>query len=121
MVDTDARPVRWVGSARRDLKTFPRGVQRDIGQALYAAQCGETYPSAKALKGFPGASVLEIVAPFETDTYRAVYTVQFRSAIYVLHAFQKKAKQGKKTPKKDTGLIKRRLEAARQDHNRRQN
>ena len=91
------------------------------GQAHYAAQCGETYPSAKALKGFPGASVLEIVVPFDTDTYRAVYTVQFRSTIYVLHAFQKKAKQGKKTPRKDIDLIKRRLEAARQDHNRRQN
>ena len=61
------RPVRWVGSALRDLKGFPRAVQRDIGQALYAAQCGETYPSIKALKGFQGASVLEIVAPFETD------------------------------------------------------
>ena len=104
MVDADVRPVRWVGSARRGLKTFPRGVQRDIGQALDAAQCGETYPSAKALKGLGGASVLEIVVPFETDTYRAVYTVQFRSAIYVLHAFQKKAKQGKKTPKKDNDL-----------------
>ena len=57
------RPVHWVGSALRDLKEFPRAVQRDIGQALYAAQCGEAYPSIKALKGFPGASVLEIVAP----------------------------------------------------------
>ena len=120
-METAIRPVRWVGSARRDLKTFPRTVQRDIGQALYAAQCGETYPSAKSLKGFSGASVLEIVAPFETDTYRAVYTVEFRSVIYVLHAFQKKAKRGRKTPKTDIDLIKRRLEAARMDHNKRQN
>ena len=92
-----------------------------IGQALYAAQCGEAYPSVKALKGFAGASVLEIVAPFETDTYRTVFTVQFGSAIYVLHAFKKKAKKGRKTPGKDINLVKRRLEAARQDHNRRQN
>jgi len=113
--------VRWVGSALRDLKEFPRAVQRDIGQALFAAQCGETYPSVKALKGFKGGSVLEIVAPFDTDAYRAVYTVQFGSAIYVLHAFQKKAKQGRKTPKKDIDLIKSRLEDARRDHKRRQN
>ena len=120
-MDTDIRPLRWVGSARRDLKTFPRAVQREIGQALYAAQCGETYPSVKALRGFGGASVLEVIAPFETDTYRAVYTVQLGSAIYVLHAFKKKAKKGRQTPKKDIDLVKRRLEAARQDHNGRQN
>ena len=119
-METDVRPVRWVGSARRDLRGFPRAVQRDVGQALYAAQCGEAYPSTKPLKGFSGTSVREIVAPFETDTYRAVYTVQFGSAIYVLHAFQKKAKKGRQTPKRDIALIKRRLELARQDHQRRQ-
>ena len=72
--------------------------------------------SIKALKGFRGASVLEIVAAFETDTYRSVYTVQFGSAIYVLHAFKKKAKKGRKTPKKEMDLIKTRLEAARRNH-----
>ena len=118
-MDEAVRPVRWVGSALRDLKKFPRAVQRDIGQALYAAQCGVAYPSIKALKGFQGASVLEIVAPFEADTYRAVYTVQFGLAIYVLHAFKKKAKKGRKTPKKEMDLIKTRLKTARQNHNRR--
>jgi phage-related protein len=113
--------VRWVGSALRDLKAFPREVQREMGQALFAAQCGETYPSVKALKGFPGASVLEIVTPFDTDAYRAVYTVQLGSAIYVLHAFQKKAKHGRKTPQRDMELIKSRLEEARRDFRRRQN
>jgi phage-related protein len=112
-VNEAVRPVRWIGSALRDLKEFPRAVQREMGQALFAAQCGETYPSVKALKGFQGASVLEIVAPFDANAYRAVYTVQFGSAIYVLHAFQKKAKQGRKTPRKDMDLIKTRLEEAR--------
>jgi phage-related protein len=51
MMEGELKPVRWVGSSRRDLKTFPRPVQRHIGQALYAAQCGEEYPSVKALKG----------------------------------------------------------------------
>jgi phage-related protein len=58
------KPVEWVGSSRRDLKRFPREVQRDIGQALFAAQCGEEYPTVKSLRGFGGRTVLEIVAPF---------------------------------------------------------
>src|SRR5713101_1591194 len=91
IVESTLKPVRWVGSSRRDLKTFPRQVQRDMGQALYAAQCGEEYPSVKALKGFGGRAVLEIVASHEGDTYRAVYTVRFQEAIYMLHAFQKKS------------------------------
>ena len=115
------QPVRWVGSALRDLREFPRAVQREIGQALYAAQCGEDHPSVKALKGFQGSSVLKIVALFETDTYRTVCPVQFGSAIYVLNAFKKKAKKDRKTPKKELDLIKTRQEAAPQDHNRRQN
>ena len=120
-MDGAPRPVRWVGSSRRDLKAFPRPVQRHIGQALYAAQCGEEYPSVKALKGFADRSVLEIVAPWRGDTYRAVYSVRFRDAIYVLHAFQKKAKKGIATPKKETDLIEQRLAAAERDYRERQN
>jgi phage-related protein len=67
------KPVRWVGSSRRDLKTFPSPVQRHIGQAFYAAQCGEEYLSVKALQGFGGRAVFEIGAAGEGDTYRAVY------------------------------------------------
>ena len=115
------KPVRWVGSSRRDLKSFPRPVQRDVGQALYAAQCGEEYPTVKALKGFGGRAVLEIVARHEGDTYRAVYTVRFHDAIYVLHAFQKKSKKGIATPQRELELIKQRLTAAEQDYRERQN
>jgi phage-related protein len=114
------KPARWIASSRKDLKTFPKLVQRHIGQALWAAQHGEEYPTVKALKGFGGRSVLEIVAPHEADTYRSVYTVRFHSAIYVLHCFQKKAKKGMATPKKDIDLIKQRLAAAEQDHRERQ-
>lgn len=113
--------VRWVGSSRKDLKSFPRPVQRHIGQALYAAQCGEEYPSVKALHGFGGRAVLEIVAPHEGDTYRAVYTVRFHDALYVLHAFQKKAKKGIATPQKEIELIKQRLAAAERDYRERHN
>ena len=72
--------------------------------------------SAKPLAGFGGASVLEIVEHFFGDTYRAIYTVKFADAVYVLHAFQKKSKKGVATPKPEVDLIKRRLALAEQDH-----
>jgi len=99
----------WVGSSRTDLKRFPRQVRRDLGQALYAAQRGETDPAAKPLRGFGGARVMEIIDRHDTNTYRAVYTAQFEEAIYVLHAFQKKSKSGIATPKPVIDLIRRRL------------
>jgi phage-related protein len=92
-----------------------------VGQALYAAQCGEEYPSVKALKGFGGRAVLEIVAPHEGDTWRTVYTVRFQAVVYVLHAFQKKSKKGIATTQKELELVKRRLAAAEQDYRERQN
>lgn len=102
------------------MKTFPRHVQRHIGQTLYAAQCGEEYASVKSLKGYGGRSVLEIVAHYQGDTFRAVYTVRFHDVIYVLHAFQKKSKKGIATPKKEIELIRQRLAAAEQDYRERQ-
>ena len=102
--------VHWVGSSRRDLKTFPRETQR-----------GEEYPSVKALKGFGGRSILEIVAIAAAGTYRTVYTVRFQEAIYVLHAFQKKSKKGIATPQTELELIRKRLLDAEQDYRRRQN
>lgn len=110
------QPVYWVGSAKEDLKAFPRPVVREIGRALTFAQLGGKHPSAKPLKGFTGASVMEIVESFDSDTYRAVYTVKFSSAVYVLHAFQKKAKRGISTPKKEIELIKARLKQAQSYH-----
>jgi phage-related protein len=121
IVESVLKPVRWVGSSRRDLKNFPKPVQRDMGQALYAAQCGEEYPSVKALKGFGGRAVLEIVASHEGAAYRAVYTVRFQDAVYVLHAFQKKSKKGIATPPQEIELVKQRLATAEQDYRERQN
>lgn len=108
----EPKPVVWIGSSRRELKSFPKQVRSDIGQALYAAQMGETDPAAKPLKGFGGTSVMEIVERYDTNTYRAVYTVQISSVIYVLHCFQKKSKSGIATPQKDIELIRRRLAEA---------
>ena len=114
------KPVVWIGSSRDDLRALSQQVRRDIGQALYTAQQGETDPSAKPLKGFGGARVMEIIERYRTDAYRAVYTVHFEDAIYVLHVFQKKSKQGIATPKSDIELIRRRYaEAERHNKGRR--
>ena len=110
------KALDWVGSSRKDLKEFPADVRNAIGYALYQAQLGLKSASARPLTGFGGASVLEIVDDFQTDTYRAVYTVRFADVVYVLHAFQKKSKKGIATPKADMDLIKRRLRAAEKDH-----
>jgi phage-related protein len=83
-----------------------------MGFAINDAQNGEEHPRAKALKGFGGRTVLEVVDDEDGDTYRAVYTVRFAGVIYVLHAFQKKSKKGIETPKRDVEVIKVRLKAA---------
>lgn len=107
-----SRPLIWVSSSRKDLKTFPAAVQRDLGHALHEAQQGGTPPGAKPLKGFSGASVMEIVADHRTDTYRGVYTARFGDVVFVLHAFQKKSKHGIATPRSEIELIRRRLREA---------
>jgi phage-related protein len=108
------KPLFWVGSSLKDLRSFPEEVKDAIGYALEVAQRGEKAGSAKPLKGFGGASALEIVADHDGNTWRAVYTVELAGIIYVLHAFQKKSKKGIATPKQELDLIKRRLEAARE-------
>ena len=102
----------WVGSSLKDLREFPDEVKDEMGFALYEAQCGLKPAAAKPLKGFGGAGVLEIVSDYQSDTYRAVYTVRLEERLYVLHAFQKKSKKGIATPKAEVELIKRRLRQA---------
>ena len=109
-----------MASSRKDLKAFPQPVQSDVGYALFAAQRGEEYRSVKALQGFGGRRVLEIVAPYDGDTYRAVYTVKFENAVYVLHAFQKKSTKGIATPHHEIELVRRRLADAEQHYSERQ-
>ncbi len=121
MYISDGRPLFWLSSTRSDVRRFPREVKREIGRALYAAQQGETDPAAKPLRGFGGGSVLEIVSDYRGDTWRAVYTVRFSEAVYVLHAFQKKSKQGITTPKREMELIHRRLAEAQRVHRERLN
>lgn len=110
------KPVEWVGSSYKDFRSFPDLVQDVMGFALYQAQVGRMHSNAKPLKGFGGASVVEIVDDYQGDTYRAIYTVKFANAIYVLHAFQKKSKKGIKTPQSDIELLQRRLKSAEEAH-----
>ena len=113
------RPIEWIGSALKDLSDFPTDVKRDVGFALRAAQQGKKSLAAKPMTGdgaFKGASVLEIVDDHDGDTYRAVYTVRFAEAVYVLHAFQKKSTKGIATPRHEIDKIKRRLDEATRLH-----
>jgi len=106
----------WIASSRKDLKGMPVPVRKNFGTVLLDVQYGETPDDAKPLKGFGGAGVLEIVEDYQTDTYRAVYTVNFPGAVYVLHVFQKKSKRGIATPKRELDLVRNRYELARQHY-----
>jgi phage-related protein len=111
---SEAGPL--AGSSKRDLSGFPHEVRWQIGGALWQAQRGGKAPGARPLKGFGGAGVLEVVSDFDGDTFRAVYTVRFAGAVYVLHAFQKKFRRGIATPKADLELIRQRLRQAKEDY-----
>lgn len=102
------RDLIWLGDSLAVLRAFPRPVRDNVGFALYVAQLGQVHRSAKPLHGL-GSGVMEIVANDPSGTYRAVYTVSIGDAIYVVHAFQKKAKTGIATPKKEIELIRQRV------------
>jgi len=109
------KPLFWVASSLNDLLTFPEKVQKKIGAALSVAQFGGKHPSAKPWKG-AGSGVFEIVEDYRSDAYRAIYTVRFADAVYVLHAFQKKSPSGIRTPRRDVELVAQRLKQAQQDY-----
>jgi phage-related protein len=116
MSETPIKPVEWIASSYKDFTAFPEDVQDEMGYALYIAQVGGKHGAVKPLKGFGGAGVLEVVSNHVGDTFRTVYTVKFANAIYVLHAFQKKSKEGIKTPAEDMALIEKRLKVAQADY-----
>ena len=108
------KKLTWLADSRSRVKSYPAGVQDDIGYALYAAQLGEMSTKAKPLHGL-GGGVMEIAANGESGTCRAVYTVSIGDAIYVIHAFQKKSKAGIATPKSEMELIRQRLKQLRSE------
>ena len=85
-----------------------------MGYALYVAQSGGKHQDTKVLNGFGGAGILEIIKDYRGDTFRAVYTLKFAGMVFVLHAFQKKSKSGRQTPRREIELIKQRLREAEQ-------
>ena len=107
------KPLFWVGSSKKDLLKRPDQVVDVLGYALYRAQTGHKHPTAKPLKGFGSAGVLEVVEDDDGSTYRAVYTVKFNNGVYVLHCFQKKSRKGIETSKQDKEMIEERLKMAR--------
>lgn len=101
-----------MGSSKADLLDLPAGVIGEFGYALYLAQTGRRHKSAKAMKGQGDAGVLEVTQAGRGTTYRAIYTVRFAGAVFVLHVFQKKSKTGRATPRAELALIQRRLSEA---------
>lgn len=108
----ESRELVWVGSSLEDLRHFPEKVKDMMGCALHLAQVGEKHPDATPLRGFGSAGVLEIVERHQSDAFRAIYTVELATAVYVLHAFQKRSRSGAATPPRDADLIRRRLAEA---------
>jgi phage-related protein len=106
------KTCRFVGSSKKDISAMPEDVKSSFGAALFLTQIGEAVLHVKALRSFSGRGVLEIIEDQDGDTYRAVYTVKFATAIYVHHAFQKKSKSGIATPKHEIDLISARLKDA---------
>jgi phage-related protein len=111
IIEVPLRPLIWMGNSRKNIRDFPEQARASVGYALQLVQAGETPVDAKIFKGV-GSGVYEIVKRYDTDTYRVVYAVKIGENVYVLHAFQKKSKQGIKTPQADIDLVKQRYKDA---------
>jgi phage-related protein len=108
----ESKPLVWIGTSYKDFCALPEEARSHMGYALYLAQMGGKHRDAKPLKGFGGAGVVEIVSALKGEAFRAMYTVRFGEAVYVLHAFQKKSKSGRETPKPEMDIVRNRLRDA---------
>src|SRR5688572_30119100 len=99
------RTISWLNAARKDFGDFPPEAQLICAEALTVAAEGGKADIAKPMKGL-GSGVFEIALPHRGNAYRVVYAVQLGEALWVVHAFQKKSKQGIKTPKHEIDLVK---------------
>jgi phage-related protein len=107
-----SRKIVWIGSSKTDISRLPAPVKASFGHRLQQVQEGKTPREARPLPAF-GTGVLELRERFDTNTFRVVYAVSLRKAVYVLHAFMKKSKSGTSLPKPDADLIEVRLKRAR--------
>jgi phage-related protein len=110
------KAIHWIRSSKKDLGAFPDEVRNELGYDLWLVQTGGRPRSAKPLKGFGGADVLELIDDYDGDTYRAVYTVRFAKAVYVLHTFKKKSRHGIQTPHNELDVVRSRLRMAADDY-----
>ncbi len=108
------KTLEWLGDSRRAVRTFPAQVQDEVGYALFLAQVGEKHTSAKPMHGM-GSGVMEIAANDASGAFRAVYTVEIGTTVYVVHAFQKKSKVGVSTPASEIDIIRQRLKRLREE------
>jgi phage-related protein len=108
----ELKPLVFLAGSKKDLLAMPAAVVQVFGYALHLAQCGEKHNSARVLRGFGSAGVLEVIEDSRGNTYRCVYTVEIAEIVYVLHVFQKKSKSGIATPRQDMDLIRERLKLA---------
>lgn len=112
MVTPPEKPLVWIGGSKKDLMALPADVRKFFGHAIDFAQRGDQHGAAKVMKRFGGAGVLEVLEDDIGGTYRAVYTIKFEEAVFVLHCFQKKSKSGIATPKENMDIIRARLKVA---------
>jgi phage-related protein len=115
-MSSECNQLVWIGRSLKDFRDMPRRVQEEFDVELRAAVLGKHVPSAKPLRGFGGASVLELVNSDAAGTYRVVYTVRIKGITCVLHAFQKKSSSGIKTSPRDVDTIKQRLAQAEREY-----
>lgn len=115
---TRIRRLVWVGASKKEFLRLPRHVAHEFGYRLYLVQAGEEVPGEKLLTEglLKGLGIRELRLDHDRDTYRVVYTVRLRNAVYVLHAFKKKSRFGISTPANHIDIVRRRyLEAVRTD------
>jgi len=109
------KPLRWVGDSRKRISNFRNPQRTPLATRYGSRKRAASIVRQNLSRGFKSAGVLEVVEDFDGDTFRAVYTVRFKSAVYVLHCFQKKSKKGAATPKADMNMVIERLRAAERD------
>jgi len=105
------RPLVWLGDSLRNLRDFPDGAQKLLGDEIQLMQFGGMPKDAKPFKGV-GRGVVEIALRYSSDAFRVVLAIHMGSRIYVLHSFQKKSKKGIETPKRDIDLVRKRYTEA---------
>ena len=86
------KPIRFLGTARRDLVAFPELARRQAGYELFMVQVGREPADFKPLPTV-GSGAYEIRIRDAAGAFRVVYVAKFEEAVYVLHAFQKKTRK----------------------------